>query len=86
MAERPEVAEGPEVAELTVCGRAVESPVAGSALPGGQRPFDGLFRVAQLPASVPLDVTPFVCAEVAVIVDVDDPELVEAMEEEEFCR
>ena len=86
MAERPEVAEGPDVAELTVCGRAVERPVAGSALPGGQRPFDGLFRVAQFPASVAFDVTPFVCTGVAVIVDVEEPELVEAMEEEEFCR
>lgn len=86
MAERPEVAEGPDVAELTVCGRAVEIPVAGSALPGGQRPFEGLFRVAQLPASVAPDPAPFACTDVAVIVEVEEPELVEAIEDDEFCR
>lgn len=87
MAARPDVAVGPEVAELTVCGRAVEIPVAGSAFPGGQRPFDGLFRVAQLPASAAVDAAPLVCTDVAVTVEVEEPvELVEAMEEEEFCR
>lgn len=87
IADSPDVAEGPEVAELTVCGRAVEIPVAGSALPGGQSPFEGLFRAAQLPASTTLEVAPLVCTEVAVMVEVEEPvELVEAMEEEEFCR
>jgi hypothetical protein len=62
-------------------------PVAGSALPGGQSPLDGLFLVAQLPASAAFDAAPFVCTDVAVIVEVEEPvELAEAMEEEEFCR
>ena len=88
MADRPDVAVGPEVAELTVCGRAVEIPVAGSAFPGGHRPFDGLFRVAQLPASAAaVAVAPLLCTDVAVIVEVEEPEeLAEAMEEAEFCR
>ena len=87
MADKPDVAEGPEVAELTGCGRAVEMPVAGSALPDGKRFFEGLFRVAQLPASAAVPVAPFVCTGVAVIVEVEEPvELAEAIEEEEFCR
>ena len=87
MADKPDVAVGPEVAELTVCGRAVEIPVAGSAFPGGHRPFDGLFRVAQFPASAAVAVAPLVCTDVAVIVEVEEPEeLAEAMEEAEFCR
>ena len=55
-----EDADGPEVAELTVCGRAVDIPVAGSALPGGQRPLVGFFRAAQLPASAAVGVAPLV--------------------------
>ena len=83
------VADGPDVAVLTVCGRAVEMPVAGSALPGGHSPLAGFFRCAQLLESAGVDATPFVCAAGAVIVDVDVDELVElveAIEEEEFCR
>ena len=60
MAERPDDAEGPDVAEFTVCGRAVEIPVAGSALPGGHRPRVGFFRAAQLPASAVAGTAPFV--------------------------
>lgn len=89
MAERPDVADGPDVAEFTVCGRAVDMPVAGSAFPGGQSPLAGFFLAAQLPASAAVGVTPFVCTDGAVTVDVDVVELVElvdAMDEEEFCR
>ena len=74
----------PEVAELTACGLAVVMPVAGSALPGGQSPRVGFFRTAQLPDSPEVTLVPLVCAEEADIVDVD--ELVEASEEDEFCR
>jgi hypothetical protein len=74
----------PEVAELTACGLAVEMPVAGSALPGGQSPRVGFFRTAQLPDSPEVTLVPLVCAEEAEMVDVD--ELVEASEEDEFCR
>lgn len=64
-------------------------PVAGSALPGGQpRPLAGFFRCAQLPPSAGAEATaPFVWAGGAVMVDVDEAvELVEAMDEAEFCR
>ena len=89
MAERPDDADGPDVAEFTVCGRAVDMPVAGSAFPGGQRPLAGFFRAAQLPASAAVGTTPFVCTEGAVTVDVEAVELVElveAIDEDEFCR
>lgn len=59
-------------------------PVAGSAFPGGQSPLVGFFRAAQLPASDDDALVPFVCAELAETVEVE--ELVEAMEDEEFCR
>lgn len=81
------MADGPEVAEFIVCGRAVEIPVAGSALPVGQRPLVGFFLDAQLTASFAAAVAPLVCTAVAVAVDVvDDAELVDASDEEEFCR
>jgi len=83
-ADIAEDAVGPDVAELTACGRAVDIPVAGSALPGGHSPRVGFFRVAQLPASDEFALVPFVCVEDAEIVEVE--ELVEAMEDEEFCR
>ena len=87
IAERPDVAEGPDVAALTVCGLAVEIPVAGSAFPGGHRPLVGFFLAAQLPASVDTGAAPLVCADDAVIVEaVEFVELVEAIEEDEFCR
>jgi len=75
---------GPDVAAFTVCGLAVDRPVAGSAFPGGHRPRGvGFFLTPQFPsddgALVPLD-----CTEGAEMVEVD--ELVEAMEEDEFCR
>ncbi len=81
-----EEAVGPDGAELTACGRAVVMPVAGSAFPGadGHNPRVGFFRAAQLPASTDDVTLPFVCAEGADIVDVDDA--VEAMDEDEFCR
>ena len=63
------------------------TPVAGSALPGGQSPRLGFFREAQPPdsaADTPVPLVPFVCAEDADMVDV--VELLEAMEEEEFWR
>lgn len=75
---------GPDVAELTACGRAVDMPVAGSALPGGHNPRVGFFRVAQLPDSVDDALVPLVCAEDAEMVDVE--ESVEAIEDEEFWR
>lgn len=87
IAERPEVADGPDVAELTVCGRAVEIPVAGSALLVGHNPLDGFFLATQLTASFVAGLVPLVCTGVAVTVDaVDDAELVDAREEDEFCR
>lgn len=80
-------ADGPEVAEFTVCGRAVDIPVAGSALPGGQSPLVGFFRAAQLPGSVATGVAPLVCTDDAVIVDaVEFVEVVDEIEVEEFCR
>ena len=56
-------------------------PVAGSALPGGQRPRAGFFRCAQLPESTGVAGAPFVCAAGAVIVAVEVEELVELVEE-----
>ena len=80
-------ADGPDVAELTVCGRAVESPVAASAFPGGHRPLVIFFRAAQLPVSGPAVAVPFVCTDEAEVVELEDAvELVDAIEEEEFCR
>ncbi len=83
---RPDVAEGPDDTELTGCGRAVEMPVAGSALPGGHSALVGFFLVAQLFASVAAGATPFVCTGGAVTVAVDEAELVDAREEDEFWR
>ena len=76
-------ADGPDEGVLTACGRAVVMPVAGSALPGGQRPLVGFFRAAQLPASDVAGVLPFVWAEEADTVDVE--ELEDAIDEDEFC-
>lgn len=82
-----EEAVGPVVAELMACGRAVLMPVAGSALPGGHNPRDDFFLAAQLPASDDVALAPLAApAEGAVTVDVDAEELVEARDEEEFCR
>lgn len=81
-AEMAEDADAPDVAELTGCGLAVVMPVAGSALPGGQSPLDGFLRTAQLPDSPEVTLVPFVCAEDADMVDVD--EFVEAREDDEF--
>jgi len=76
---------GPDVAALTVCGRAVDRPVAGSAFPGGHNPRGvGFFLAAQLPASEGGALVPFDWTEDAEMVEVD--ELVEAMEEDEFWR
>lgn len=83
-ADIEEDALAPEVAELTACGLAVVMPVAGSALPGGHSPLVGFFRTAQLPDSPDVTLVPFVCAEDADMVDVD--EFVEASDEDEFCR
>jgi len=83
-ADIAEDAEAPDVAELTACGLAVDIPVAGSALPGGQSPRVGFFRTAQLPDSPEVTLVPLVCAEEAEMVDVD--ELLDANEEDEFCR
>lgn len=89
-AEIAVVADGPDVAVLTVCGRAVDSPVAGSALLGGQSALAGFFRCAQLLESVLVVATPLVCAAgcaVIVVVEVEElVELVEAIDDEEFCR
>ena len=82
-------ADGPDVAVLTVCGRAVDMPVAGSALPGGQSPRAGFFRCAQLAESTGVAAAPLVCAAGAVMVEVEVEELVElveAIDDEEFCR
>jgi len=81
-----EEAVGPDVAELTACGRVVVMPVEGSALPCGHIPLAGFFRAAQLPASAAAAAAaalPLFCTDGAVIVAV---ELVEAMEDDEFCR
>lgn len=91
-ADMADEAVAPDVTELTVCGLAVEMPVAGSALPGGHNPRVGFFRAAQLAAvlllstggcTAPLPLLPG-CVEVAPIVEVEDA--VEAMDELEFCR
>lgn len=78
---------GPDVAELTVCGRAVDIPVAGSALPVGHMPRVGFFRAAQLPASVFPFAVPLACTVAVEVVEFcDEAELFELMEEDEFCR
>jgi len=61
-------------------------PVAGSALPGGHKPRVGFFLVAQLPASDDVVPLPFVCTEVGDMVEVDEAELVDAREDDEFWR
>lgn len=83
----------PDVAALTACGRAVDIPVAGSALPGGQSPRVGFFRAAQLLAvelsaggcTAPL---PLLLGWVglAEMVEVEEEEEFEAIDELEFCR
>lgn len=86
-AEMAEDAVGPDVAEFTVCGRAVEMPVAGSAFPAGHIPLVGFFRAAQLPASVVAFAAPLACTVAVEAVEFcEDAELLELMEEEEFCR
>ena len=87
-AEIVEDADGPDVAELTVCGRAVESPVAGSAFPAGHMPRVGFFRAAQLAASAVAVAVPFTACtvEVDAVELAEEDELVELMDEEEFCR
>lgn len=86
-AEIVDDADGPDVAEFTVCGRAVEMPVAGSAFPAGHRPRVGFFRAAQLPASEGVGATPLACTDDAVTVEAEEAvELVDAMDEDEFCR
>ena len=87
-AEMAEEAVGPCAAALMVWGRAVDNPVAGSALPGGHSPRVGFFRAAQLPISPVGGWTapPFRWVVGANTVEVDEAEAVEAMEEEEFCR
>ena len=78
---------GPDVAEFTVCGRAVERPVAGSAFPAGHIPLVGFFRAAQPPASDVAFAVPFAwTVAVDAVEDCEDVELVELMEEDEFCR
>ena len=76
----------PGVVELTVCGRAVVRPVAGSALLGGHSARVGFLRAAQLAPSAGGWTAPFACAadDDVEIVDVEDVD--EAMEEAEFCR
>ena len=60
--------------------------VAGSAFPGGHKPLAGFFRAKPKP-SVGVVPAPLVCTGDAVTVDaLDAVELVDAMEEEEFCR
>lgn len=75
---------GPDVAAFTVCGLAVDMPVAGSAFPGGQRPRLGFFLVAQPLASTGACTAPFTALGVVVTVDVE--EAAEEIEELEFCR
>lgn len=77
-----EDAEGPEVAEVTLCGLAVDIPVAASALPGGHRPLEGFFRVAQLPGSEGGALVPLLSTDEADMVELE--ELLEAIDEEEF--
>lgn len=84
-AETADIAVGPVVAVFNGCGLApAVIPVAGSAFPGGHSPLEGFFLVAKLPASDDVPLVPFVCADDADIVEVE--ELVDAMDEDEFCR
>lgn len=90
----------PDVTELMVCGRAVDMPVAGSALPGGHNPRVGFFRAAQLavvvlsaggctapplPLVLPLPL-PLLLGAVELAERVEVEEAVEAIDELEFCR
>lgn len=77
-----EDAEGPEVAEVTLCGLAVDIPVAASALPGGHRPRDGFFRIDQPPGSEVGALAPLPCTDGADMVELE--ELLEATEDDEF--
>lgn len=82
-AEMAEDAVGPDVAELTTCGRVVLMPVAASAFPEGHNPRAGFLRVGQPACS---DASPFVpldATEPAERVEVDEE--VEANEDDEFC-
>jgi len=82
-----DAAEGPDVAEFTDCGRAVDMPAIGSDLDGCQIPRVVRFRAPQSPFVAPL--TPFVfgaidCADTVDVLDVDDAR--EFSDEDEFER
>jgi len=80
-----EEAVGPDVEELTGCGRAVERPVEGSAFPEAesQSPRLGFLRAAQLADSVGgCTGPPLACVDEAEMVEAD--EAVEAIDEVEF--
>jgi hypothetical protein len=87
-AEMADAAEGPEVAEFTDCGRAVEMPAIGSDFEGCHIPRAVLFREPQSPPfTAPF--TPFVfgaadCVDMVDEVDVDEAS--EFSEEEELER
>lgn len=82
-AEIADAAEGPEVAEFTDCDLALERPATGSDLPVGHRFFVGFFLILQPALSDDAAPDPFGCTELLDTVEVD--ELVDAMEDAEFC-
>jgi hypothetical protein len=82
-----DAAEGPDVAEFTDCGRAVEIPAIGSDFDGCHIPRVVRFREPQSPFTAPF--TPFVlgaadCVDTVDVEDVDDAR--EFSEEDEFER
>ena len=83
-AEMVDAADGPDDAEDTDCGRAVDKPATGSDFPGGHKPRAGFFLVAQaVESEVPVGI-PLAWTAGAVTVGVEDAE--EAMEVDEFVR
>ena len=86
-AEIADAADGPDVAELTDCGRAVDMPAIGSDFDGCQIPRVVRFRAPQSPFTAPL--TPLVfgavdCADTVDVLEVEDAR--ELSDEDEFER
>lgn len=77
-----DAADGPEEAVDTGCGRVVDRPAVGSALPEGHMPLVGFLRVVH-PFESAVPVVPFVCCDEADNVDWDEVEL---REDEELLR
>jgi hypothetical protein len=68
-----DVAEGPELADATDCGRALVMPETGSVLVVGHSPLGAFLRAAQVdPSAAGAGTTPFDCDDAADAVELDD--------------